>query len=118
MPASDLEDAALQAYARLSLRWTANTIQASFQAYIVACSSVVNDSTAAVRTVGNWIVPMTALSTELTAEAGNPASQALFNKCVDYVYRFNQAGFYANVLGNITPAQATALLAAYNANIF
>lgn len=118
MPAANLEDAADQAYARLSLRWTANTIQASFQAYIVACSSVVNDATEKVRTVGNWLVPMTALSTELTAEAANPASQALFNKCVDYVYRFNMAAFYANVLGNITAAQAAALLAAYNAQIF
>lgn len=118
MPAASLEDAADQAYARLSIRWTANTIQASFQAYIIACAAVVNDATEKVRTVGNWLIPMTALSTELTAEGGNPASQALFNKCVDYVYRFNMAASYANTLGNITGAQATALLAAYNAQIF
>lgn len=118
MPAADLENAAEVSYERLSLRWTANTLGASFQAYITACSAIVTDATPNDRSVGNWMPILAAISTLITAEAGNPASQALFNKCVEYTYRFNMAAFYANVQSRISASQATALLAAYNTHLF
>lgn len=117
MPAATLKDAANESYAHASIRWTANTLRANFQAYIVACALVVNDATEAVRTVGNWLVPMTALSASMTASSANPLEQELFNDCVDYLYRFNMAASAAQTAGRISASQATALLAAYNANI-
>lgn len=118
MPAANLTAAADQAYARLSLRWTANTIRASVQTYIIACSAVLTDDTANDRSVGNWIVPLAALSTQMTANTTNPLPQELFNTCVDYIYRLNMAAAFAQTQSRISGAQATALLAAYNASIF
>lgn len=118
MAAGTLEQAANLSYERAALRWTANTLRANFQAYIVACAAVVTDATANDRTVGNWLVPMTALSGQMTASIANPLEQELFNTCVDYLYRFNMAAAYAQVQNRISGAQAAALLAAFNAQIF
>lgn len=118
MAASDLLDAAGLTYERSSLRWLANTLRANFQAYLVACAAVVPDTTENDRTVGNWLVPMTALAAQMNASSSNPLEQELYNTLVDYVYRFNLAGYYAEQQGRITNAQATQLLNAFNANIF
>jgi hypothetical protein len=118
MAAANLEDAANLAYARSSIRWTANTLRANFQTYVIACAAVLTDATANDRSVGNWLAPMSALATNMNASTANPLEQELYNRCVDYLYRFNMAGAYAQAQGRITAAQATALLAAYNASIF
>lgn len=116
MPAANLTDAADTTYARVSLVWTANTIRTKVAAFIVAAAIPFSDTTPNDRPVLNWLVPLTALSTQMTANADTPLPQAMFNAAVDYIYRMCFAGAFAQSAGRITNAQAAALLAAWNAN--
>ena len=114
--AANLEDAANLSYARISVKWTANTVRANTNAFIIACALVLDDNAPTDRTVGNWLVPLNALATQMNADSNNPMPQALFNTLVEYVYRMMMAAAYAQAQSRITTAQSNALLAAWNTN--
>ena len=114
--AATLEDAANTSYARISVKWIANTVRANTNAFIIACALQLDDNDPNARTVGNWLVPLNALATQMNADSNNPMPQALFNTLVEYVYRMMMAAAYAESQSRISSAIATALLAAWNTN--
>lgn len=116
MPAASLEEAANTTYARVSLAWAAGTIRVKVQAFIVAAALVFDDNTPNDRPVGNWLIPLTSVSTQMNSTVGNPVAQSLFNITVDYIYRMCMAGFVAQAQSRISAPKAAALLAAWNAN--
>lgn len=114
--AATLEDAANLSYARISVKWAANTVRANTNAFIIACALVLDDNVPNDRTVGNWLVPLNGLATQMAADSNNPMPQSLFNTLVEWVYRMMMAAAYAQSQSRITTAQANALLAAWNTN--
>lgn len=114
--AATLEEAANLSYARISVKWAANTVRANTNAFIIACALVLDDNSPNDRTVGNWLIPLNAQATQMGLNTGNPMPQALFNTLVEYVYRMMMAAAYAQIQSRITTAQSNAILAAWNTN--
>lgn len=113
--ATTLVEAAHLSYDQCGLRWTAGTLRASFTAFIQAASSIFSDNIPNDRPVGNWLVPMYGLLSQVPA--ANPEQQRFLDSCAQYLYRICYAGHVMDDANLITNAQAAALLAAWNAQI-
>lgn len=112
--AANLSSAATLSYSQVSLTWYALTLKAKFAAFITDVSPLLEDSKPNDRTVGNWLIPMQALSTAMSSSLA-AVTEAQFNGVVEYLYRFCYAAAFAQAQLRITNAQAVALLAAWNA---
>lgn len=114
--AATLVEAANLSYSQLALKWTANTLRTATAAFAAAASPVFPDSQDNCRPVGNWMVLIDALVSTLPP-APLPVAVSDLNQDVEYVARMCYAAFTLNaqVPQLVTNAQATALLAAWNA---
>lgn len=113
--AATLTEAAYLTYEQCGILWTANTLRNKYEAFLEDVSPIFSDSQPNDRPVGNWLIPMYALLTQV--EAATPEEQVFLNTCVQYIYRICYAGYIMNSDGFISNTQATQLLAAWNANI-
>jgi hypothetical protein len=109
--AANLEQAGFLSYPQMTLQWIANTLDTSVPAFSAAVSPLFEDAKPNDRPVGNWLVLIDALASELPA---TDVPNVQFNQIVEYVGRMCLAGFVALNEGTITNAQAVALLAAWN----
>lgn len=110
--AANLEQAAHLSYSQTSIAYAGAALNPKFIAFVNAAAAIFDsDSNANQRTVGNWIIPMYALSSQLL---GATPSQTQYNQMVEYLYRICYAGLFAASDNRITASQATALLAAWN----
>lgn len=113
--AANLTEAASLSYVQVSLTWTALTLKTKYAAYLATASPILSDGSPNDRTVGNWLVLIAALSTEMSSTT-SVVSEAQFDTAVEYLYRICLAGAQADAQGRITTAQRIALLAAWNTN--
>lgn len=127
--AATLLEAANITPANLQPLWAADTLQAKVIAFWQAIVGDFPDEVDNNQPVGNWIAIIAAFAPSILpyAQEGTPGTSALvglntiatFNLAVDYIYRFCKfASVYSGEAGGtafITATQATAILAAYNA---
>jgi hypothetical protein len=113
--ATTLTEAAYLSYDQCGIHWNAGVLRDAFSEFLPAASAIFSDSRPDDRPVGNWLVPMYALLTQV--EAASPESQRFLDSCVQYLYRICYAGYVMRQQGLITNAQAVSLLAAWNAHI-
>jgi hypothetical protein len=113
--AATLLEAAHLSFDQASIFWTANTLDTAFNAFVAAASPIFEEAIPGDRTVGDWIILMRSLSAQATF-TDSPMPLALFTQAVELTYRICYAGF-ALEGDTISSAQATALLAAWNAHI-
>jgi hypothetical protein len=111
--AANLTQAAGLSYAQASLAWTALTLKTKLTTFIGTASALFEDAVPDDRSVGNWLVLMTALATEMVAAS---VSETQFDTCVEYLYRICFAAATAQAQSRITAAQGNALLVAWNTN--
>src|SRR5215470_7553204 len=112
--AASLTEAAISAADNLLTLYTGNTLKAKTAAFCATALAIFPDQTQSSRPVADWLTLLSALSDQMPV-ASVPYSS--LNSAIDYVYRLC---FLATALNTQTPqqvtnAQATALLAAYNA---
>jgi len=112
--AATLTEAAHLTYVRARPRWAAATLKASLALFITDVSVIFSDTIANDRPVGNWLIPLYALSSNLPAGVLPVAD---FNAVVDGIYRLCMAGAAQLSATLITAPQGAALLAAWNARI-
>ncbi len=113
MPASSLVDAANKSYTDLYALWVATTLKAKLTSFYAAAQVIFPDQTAAaVAPCNNWLSLIASLYTTMAATV---AYQDM-NTSANYVYRLCWVANALETQGLVTSAQATALLAAYNAN--
>jgi len=114
--AATLEQAAGQAYANLSTKWASNLLKSRltqfWQASIGPTADVFPEQNANSRPVANWMTVIAAISSLLPA-TDVPIEQ--LSESATAVYKVCWLAFVLNGQGLVTNAQATALLAAYNA---
>lgn len=113
--AADLTEAAHLSYDQVGILWNAGTLRTSILAFTQQVLPIFDDARPNDRPVGNWLVPIAALPIDV--EAQSPESQTFVQGCQNLLFRICFAGSDQLALGNITNTQATALLAAWNANI-
>lgn len=113
--AADLTEAAHLSYDQCGILWNAGTLRTNFLAFTQAVIPIFDDARPNDRPVGNWLVPIAAIPADVPAET--PESQAFVQGCQNLLFRICFAGADQLALGNITNTQATALLAAWNAQI-
>ena len=105
--------AAGQAFDNLYIRWQTNQLRVRVIAFCTAAALTFPDDNARSRPVGNWLIvirgyvePLPAVSIELDD----------LNALAQQIYRICYLASQLNTSGDVTNAQATALLANYNAN--
>ena len=109
----DLESAAFGAVDNL-LPWLAdNTLKSRLAAFAENLNDEFPDGTPNDRPVGNWLGLIAVVSDRMPA-ANVPFTE--FMTSADYVYKICWMANQLDVQGLITPAQAAAVLAEYNAN--
>lgn len=111
--AANLAAAAGLSYDQCNLAAVANTLKTKFKAFLTEVSPIFDDARENDRTVGNWIIPMWALSVQLDAIAGAVNTSQL-DAIVSYLFRICYAGALAQSEQRIATAQADDLLAAWN----
>lgn len=111
--AANLSDAANLSFDQGSLAWYADTFDTKFAAFVTACAAIFEDARPNDRPVGNWLVPMWALSVTLSAQSSEPSNDQ-FSLGVDYLFRICFAAAFAQAQSRITNTQATAMLTAWN----
>lgn len=109
--AADLETAGFLSYPQMALLWTANTLDTVVPAFASDVDDDFDDNVPNDRPIGNWLVLIDALASQLPA-TDVPEDQ--FNQIVEYVGRMCLAGASALAEGRITAGQGAALLAAWN----
>lgn len=118
--ATDLLDAALETPSNLYTLWAADTLQARVTSF---ASDLIDDfpqDNADNHPIANWLAIIAAFApTILSYDNGGSDlgqnTEQTFQTAVRYVYRICKLGYYYEDQGFITPAQAAAILAAYNA---
>jgi len=117
--AASLPFAASLSYDRASVHWAANTLPAALTAFATAASAFFEDAVPNDRPIGNWLVLIRGLATQMGAAPynTNPGSLVTFNQAVEYLFRICWAANYARADGLISAAQVTGLLTAWNTNI-
>lgn len=111
--AANLMSAGLLSYDQASLGWYALTLKTQFRNFCTAVAPLFSDTVENDRPVGNWLIPMWALSSEMTGSIAD-VSEGQFNQVAQYLWAMCQSGFQAKQQGRITAAQSAALLAAWN----
>lgn len=112
--AASLTDAAHLSYDRAGVLWAAATLKTRIGLFITAVSPIFEDAVPNDRPVGNWLVLMKALHSQMGAGV---LPEVQFNEAVEQLYRICLAGAAQLAASLITNTQATALLAAWNAQI-
>lgn len=119
--AANLLEAANLTPQNLRSLWEANTLKSKMIAFWQQVDPVFQEQIPNDHPVINWISIIAAFSPSVLdfADNANPGftpyaggTITTFSQAVDYVYRICKFGYYYTL---ITPAQKTALLAAYNA---
>lgn len=101
--------------ATMYARWIAGTLKADLTAFAASVAPLFSDDNPNDRTVGNWLVIVQAIASQMTA--GITADQSVIDASVQACFRlFNQASA-RQASGQISLAQANAVLAAANANL-
>lgn len=112
--AASLAQAAYLSYAQCDILNQATTLRVKFKAFIDAAQPIFDDNELKSRSVGNWLIILQKIWTDMgdTVEVDglDVVATALFRMCI---LASDLSGFRPY----ITNAQATALLAAWNANI-
>ena len=109
--AVDLQQAGFLGYPQLTLQWIANTLKANVQSFSNAVSPLFEDAVVNDRPIGNWLVLIDALVSQIPA-VDVPETQ--FNQLVEYVGRMCLACFVAFNSGLVSATQNNAMLAAWN----
>ncbi len=112
MMAANLQDAGFKSYPQMSILWYADALKATVALFSSDVTGLFEDQTPNDRPVGNWLVLVDSLVSQLPATSV-PEDQ--FNQIVEYVARMCLAGFSQLQNSLITNGQAVALLAAWNA---
>jgi len=120
MAAANLQAAAAAAYTNLDTQWVAGTLKTALTTFWQSIDATFPDQSPNNQPIGNWIALIAAVAYECPATppfgVGNPKDQwTFFNTAAQYVYRICWLGDYLDGQGLISSAQATALLAAFNA---
>ena len=119
--AADLLEAANLTPQNLRPLWEADTLQAKMLAFWGAINPAFEEQNPNDHPVADWIAIIAALTPSILPFAANANPGATpwaggtittFELAVDYVYRLCKFSYY---YGLISPAQKTAILAAYNA---
>ncbi len=110
--AGNLEQAGFLSYPQMTLQWIADTLDTTVPAFSASITGTFEDAIPNDRPVGNWLILIDALASELPAI---DVPEVQFNQIVEYVGRMCLAGFVAFNEGLISAGQANALLAAWNA---
>jgi len=96
-------------------RWNAGTLKTNLTAFNATCSALFADDNPNDRTVGNWLIPLQSLTTQLSS-VFNESDYVTFTAINAILYRlFSQAS--ARTPLQISVTQANAVLAAANANL-
>jgi len=101
--------------ATMYARWLAGTLKADLTAFSASVSPLFSDDNPNDRTVGNWLVIVQAITSQMTA--GITADQSVIDSAVQTLYRFFNQTDSRRATGQISLAQANAVLAAANANL-
>lgn len=110
--AANLEQAAGQAYENLAAKWLVNNLKAALTSFWTTALPTFLDQDVTGRPIANWLTVIAALAQ--TTPATNVEIANLTEAATD-VYKVCWLAFTLAASGQITSAQATALLAAYNA---
>lgn len=117
MAVTTLAGAANICLSSMFTRWNAGTINSDINFFIGAMNPIVPDANANLRTVGNWLTllqPLLPFENQVTADT---VDYDRFNQCVLTVFRLCWQANDRNITGQISNAQAAAILAAFNANL-
>lgn len=112
--AATLTEAAHLSYKQADILWAANTLKPEFATFITTAQPIFDDNRPNDRPVGNWLILMQSLSSQMAA---GTLPEAQLNTCVEYLFRMCLAGASQLANGLISNAQAVSLLAAWNATI-
>lgn len=118
--ATDLLDAAFETPANLYTLWRASTLQARVISFANDLADDFPDGTVNNRPIANWLATIASFAPTIQAynNGGNDLGQnteQTFQTAVRYIYRLCKFAYYYEDQNLITPAQAAAILAAYNA---
>jgi hypothetical protein len=112
--AASLAQAAYLSYKQCDILNQATTLRTKFKAFIDAAQPIFDDNEVKSRSVGNWLVVLQKLYTDMDnvveVDGIDPVATGIYRMCL---LASKLSGFNSY----ITAAQATALLAAWNANI-
>ncbi len=115
--AANLPQAASQAFGLVSTKWSASTLKAAMTTFKTALRAIFpTDGTPAIRSVSNWLVIGAAIDTDIPVDPTR-CSYITLNQACRYVFQICWAAENARTSTpqRITTAQATAVLAAFNA---
>ena len=112
MAAVDLRQAALQAWDNMFPLCALGTLKTSITAFIAAITPSFDQQRQGDHPMLNWISVLAGFNAQ---SEGDALDWPELRIACDYVYRLCWMGFQASTQGLITPTQAAAVLAAYNA---
>ena len=116
MSRATLTIAAGASYTDCNGKTGSGVLKSALASFAAAMPPIFPDAIQNNRQVGNWAIPIQALSASMSASLGFSTVQ--LNLAADLIYRACFAGVKAQANGFITAGQGTSLLAAYNAFIF
>ena len=109
--AATLKDAATDAFGNLNTLWLADVLKAKIAAFCDLALPIFPQEQDLNHPVSNWTTLLDALQDAMPT----PQTFLNLNQAVDQVYRLCWVAYYLQQQNLITNAQATTLLAAYNA---
>lgn len=124
MAEANLQDAAAHAFVNLHPWWVGGgaTLAARLTTFVNTAKASFPDATPSNHPVTNWLAIISAFATTIPAvQAGfgfASATQPYYSQACSFVYRICWIAYYLNSINLLTNAQASALLAAYNASFF
>jgi hypothetical protein len=111
--AATLLEAAGIAYDNLYVKWQLNQLKIRLTNFCSGVSPSFPDSDVNGRPIGNWLIPIRALAQDIPA-VGVQLDD--LTTAAQQIYRICYLGSQLEASGQITPAQAAALLLQYNGN--
>lgn len=124
MAAATLLEASTDCPTDLLARWKADTLKAAVIAFAQDLYDDFPDDLPDNHPIANWLAVIGAFAPTIQdfenatgASSTGQDSVTTYSAAVRYVYRLCRLAFYYEDQGGITPAQAAAILAAYNARL-